>query len=198
MDIDTSTSRRALLSGALGVGGLAALTSAGPASAATIPVDPSSSYFLKLAGIGGEATDRGHENEIKLLTWSFGVTNKGSASGGGSGAGKPKPADFVFVARTSKASPKLYQSVCTGKHLKSAVLSVVGGGETPIQYLSVTFENVQVTSYQVAPGETDGYPLDVAHLGYAKITYSYRPQNPDGSPGQAVTFGFDFAAGKPI
>ena len=200
MDIDTSTSRRALLSGALGIGGLAALSPAGPAAAAPIPADPSSGYYLKLDGIPGESTSTGHAGEIDLLTWSFGVTSAGSplAAGGGGGAGKSKPSDFVFVARTSKASPKLFQTACTGKHLKSAVLSVVRNGESGIEYLTVTLENVMVTSYQVAPGETDGYPLDVVHLAYSKIHYSYRPQNPDGSAGTPVTVGFDFGAHKSV
>ena len=198
-DIDLSTSRRALLSGALGLGGLAALAPAGHAMGAPVPTDPSSDFFLKLDGVEGESTDDVHAKEIELLTWAFGVTSSASplVSGGGS-AGKSKPTDLTFVSRTSKASPKLYQLVCTGKRVKQAVLSARRSGEQPQEYLTVTLSNVLVTSYQVAPGESDGYPIDVVRLDYAKIVYSYRSQNQDGTSGSVVTFGFDFAANKSI
>lgn len=198
MDIDTSTSRRALLSGALGVGGLAALAPAGQAAETPVPVDPSSVFFLKLDGVKGESTDEAHPGEIALLTWGIGVSTSASPlTTSGAGAGKSKPSDLTFVARTSIASPKLYQLVCTGKHLKSAVLSVLhsGGGG---QYLTITLTDVIVTAYRVAPGESDGFPIDVADLSYAKVTYSYRPQLPNGSLGQAVVFGFDFAGNKSV
>lgn len=197
-DIDTATSRRALLSGALGLGGLAALAPAGQAMGAPIPVDPSSDFFLKLDGVEGESLDSLHPKEIDLLTWSFGVTSSASplVTSGGAGAGKSKPTEFTFVARTSKASPKLYQLVCTGKHLKSAVLSATRRGDARQTYLTVTMNDVLVTSYRVAPGESDGFPIDVAQLDYAKIVYTYRRQKPDGSLDTPVTFGFDFAANK--
>ncbi len=198
-NIDLSTSRRALLSGALGLGGLAAMAPTGQAFAAPVPVDPSSDFFLKIAGVEGESSDEMHQKEIDLLTWSFGVTSSASPlTTGGGASGKSKPTDFTFVAPTSKASPKLYQLVCTGKRVKSVVLTARRSGEVPQEYLTVTMNDALVTSYQVAPGETDGYPLDVVRLDYAKITYSYRPQNRDGSPGTAITFGFDFAANKAI
>jgi type VI secretion system secreted protein Hcp len=183
----------------LGLGGLAALAPGGAAMGAPIPTDPSSDFYLKLDGVEGESTAELHPNELELLTWAFGVSSSASplVSGGG-GAGKSKPTDLVFVSYISKASPKLYQLVCTGKHVKTAVLSAVKIGDSRQQYLTVTMSDVLVTSYQVAPGESDGVPLDVVHLDYAKISYSYRPQRNDGSIGDPITFGFDFAANKAI
>src|SRR5687768_14563399 len=109
-DPDLATSRRVLLSSALGLGGLAALSAAGPASAAPIPVESNSDFYLDIAGVEGESTDEVHSKEIELLTWSFGVSTAADPlASGGAGAGKSKPTDFAFVARTSKASPKLYQ-----------------------------------------------------------------------------------------
>ena len=196
-DIVTSTSRRALLSGALGLGGLAALAPAAAAGTPRVPVESSSDYFLKLDGVAGESTDRGHTGEIELLTWGTGVSTVASPLfTAGGGAGKSKPADLTFVARTSKASPKLFQVCATGKHLKTATLSVRRNGDTPVEYLVITLEDVLVTSYQVAPGENDGYPIDVAALSYARLRYSYRPQLPNGELGEPITFGFDFAANK--
>ena len=62
----------------------------------------------------------------------------------------------------------------------------------------MTLETVAVTSYQVAPGEQDGWPLDVVRLDYVRITTTYTPQNPDGSAGTPITAGFDYVLNKPI
>ena len=38
--------------------------------------------FLKLTNIKGEAQDAKHKDEIDVLTWSFGMSQSGSAHGG--------------------------------------------------------------------------------------------------------------------
>ena len=40
-------------------------------------------YFLKLDGIDGESAQKGHENQIDLLSWTWGESNSGSSSDGG-------------------------------------------------------------------------------------------------------------------
>ncbi|WP_395690125.1 Hcp family type VI secretion system effector [Nocardioides sp.] len=195
-DLDLSASRRMLLAGALGMGGAGALAGSAAAAGPTIPDDPRVRFYLTVSGVDGESTAENHPKAIELLTWSFGVTHTVSQSGGGGGAGKPTPADFVFVSTMSKASPKLYLAACTGRHLKSATLEVVsfGEGETPTQ--TVVLTDVQVHSYQVAPGEVDGYPIEVGRLTYAKISLTEYVQSGDGSV-HPVTVGFDFKANRP-
>ena len=80
--------------------------------------------FLKLDGIPGESADARHKGEIDVLAFSWGVSRAGSSgAGGGGGAGKAIFEDLLVVARTSKASPKLWQACATGQHLKGAVLA---------------------------------------------------------------------------
>ena len=87
----------------------------------------------------------------------------------------------------------------TGKHLTSVTLDArASRGEVPINYLRVKLEKIVTTSYQVAPGEQDGWPLDVVRMDYLKITTTYTPQNPNGSPGTPVTVGFDFETNKAL
>ena len=197
---DSTTSRRAVLGSALGLGGAALALSAatGEASAATIPSDPSSGFFLTIPGIPGESTDAQFPKTIDLLTWSFGVTSSVVSTTTGPATDKSKPSSFVFVARASKASPKLMLTVATGKHLDVVTLDAAFRGEVPINYLRVKLETVAVTSYQVAPGEQDGWPLDVVRMDYRKITTTYTPQNPNGSPGTPITVGFDFGTNKSL
>jgi type VI secretion system secreted protein Hcp len=53
--------------------------------------------FARIGDIKGESLDAKHKDEIEVLSFSWGVTNSGSAgSGGGGGTGKAK-----FQARIS-------------------------------------------------------------------------------------------------
>lgn len=193
----STASRRALLGSALSLGGAAlAISAPGEASAAGIPTDPASDFFLAVPGIPGDSVDAQFPQTIDLFTWSFGVTSSVVAAGTGSGTDKSKPSPFVFVAPTSQASPKLLLTCATGKHLTSVTLNARSRGEMPRNYLRVKLGNVVVTSYQVTPGEQDGLPLDVVRLDYLRITTTYTPQNRDGSQGTPVTAGFDYRLNK--
>src|SRR5918995_4005319 len=95
-------------------------------------------YFLKIDGIEGESADKAHAKEIELLSFSWGLSQAGAgAHGGGGGAGKAAFQDFVFVARVSKASPKLFLTCASGQHVKSVVLSCRRSGGAQLEFLKI-------------------------------------------------------------
>jgi type VI secretion system secreted protein Hcp len=199
---DAVATRRALLAGALGVGTLGALAPgfAEAAARAAIPAGPLGDYFLKIDGIPGDSLDARHANWIEPFTFSWAVSTTASAlaTPSGSPAALSKPADFVYVARSSIASPKLFVACARGTRINNVLLEVrKPGGEQQV-YLKVTLQDVRVASYSEAPSESDGTPLDVVHLRYARLIQSFAMQRPDGSLAPAVVGGFDFAANAPI
>ena len=40
-------------------------------------------HFLKITGIPGESQDRTHNDEIEVMSWSWGLTRAGAAGPGG-------------------------------------------------------------------------------------------------------------------
>lgn len=151
--------------------------------------------FLKLDGIDGESTDKGHKNEIEIESFSWGASNSGSAAhgGGGGGAGKVSMQDFSFTTRVSRASPQLFLACASGEHIKSALLTVRKAGGQQQDFLKVTMSDLLVSSYK-AEGSSGGdadVPVDQVSLNFAKIQVSYSPQRPDGSLEGAVTAGWD-------
>ena len=115
-------------------------------------------YFLKLDGIDGESTQKGHEKEIELMSWSFGAQNTGtSVSHGGGGAGKVSMQDFHFVMNVNKASPKLFLACASGEHIKKATLVCRKAGKTQQEYLKWTFSDFIVASYHT--GGSHGAPV---------------------------------------
>jgi type VI secretion system secreted protein Hcp len=88
-------------------------------------------YFLKIDGIDGESTQKGHEKEIELMSFSWGESNAGSFAGNmGGGSGKVSMQDFHFTVPINKSSPKLFLACATGEHIKSAVLTCRKAGKT--------------------------------------------------------------------
>src|SRR5262245_43400115 len=113
-------------------------------------------YFLKLTGIQGESTDKVHAKELDIQSWSWGEANSGTRGyGGGGGAGKVEMQDFGFVAKMSKASPKLFLACATGSHIDEAVLTCRKAGDKQHTYLTITLKDVLVTSFQTG-GSADG------------------------------------------
>ena len=106
-------------------------------------------YFLKLEGIEGESEQKDHANEIELLSWAWGESNSGSAAGGGGqGSGKVNMQDFSFAMPVNKASPKLLLACATGDHITKAIMTCRRAGKEPRPYLTMTFHDCLVSSFQ--------------------------------------------------
>jgi len=143
--------------------------------------------FLKLGDIDGESQDDKHKNEIEVMSYSFGASNfTRAAAGSGSGTGKVNLQDFHFVMRASKASPSLFVSCASGTHIKEATLTVRKAGATQQDFLTYTFSDVLVSSYQTGGAGAD-LPTDQISLNFSKLETSYAPQDDKGGLGTAVT-----------
>jgi type VI secretion system secreted protein Hcp len=138
--------------------------------------------FLKLAGIKGESTDFKHKDEIEVLSFSFGISNKVSPTGGGGGAGKPVVEDFRLVKNVDTASPDLFDATCSGKHIQDGVFTIrrSGGIKESADYYKITFEDVLISS--VAPGGnvSDGTPMEQVALNFASFKIEVRRLNNKG------------------
>jgi type VI secretion system secreted protein Hcp len=157
-------------------------------------------YFLKIEGIEGESTDHKHKGEIDLQSFSWGEHQTGSHSaGGGGGAGKVSMQDFHFVAKISKASPKLFLACATGEHFKKAVLTCRKAGKDQQEFLKIHFSDLLVSSYQTGgSGHSDIVPTDQASLNFSKIEWEYKEQKPDGTLGAPVKAGYDVKSNKTV
>ncbi len=148
-------------------------------------------YFLKLDGIPGESTDTKHKGEIDVLAFSWGVSQAGSSGRGvGVSAGKAIFEDLLVVARTSKASPKLWQACATGQHLKTAVLVCRKAGKAPLEFLKITLTDVTITSYEIDSSDEE-LPLDQVALAFAKVETEYVSVDTKGKAQPPVTTGWD-------
>jgi type VI secretion system secreted protein Hcp len=148
-------------------------------------------YFLKLDGIPGESADAKHKDELDVLAFSWGVSQSGSSPGGGGGAsGKAVFEDLLVVARTSKASPRLWLACASGQHIKSAVLTCRKAGKAPLEFLKITLSDVTISSYEI-DGSDEELPLDQIALSFAKVETAYTPQDATGKAQPPVKAAWD-------
>jgi type VI secretion system secreted protein Hcp len=157
-------------------------------------------YFLRIDGVEGESTDSKHKGWIDVESWSWGETQAASHGGaGGSGAGKVTFQDLHFVAKVSKASPKLFLACASGQHLKEAQLVARKAGKEQQEFLTWTFSDLLVSGYQTGGTEAESaLPIDSVSLNFAKAQVSYKAQRPDGSLDAAVTAGWDVKTNKKV
>jgi type VI secretion system secreted protein Hcp len=148
--------------------------------------------FLKLDGIKGESKDSGHKDEIDIYSWSWGVTQTGSfGMGGGGGTGKVNVHDVTLTKKHDKSSNNLTVNCCSGKHIPTGTLTVRKAGETPLEYLVITFTDILVSSLQVSGATSGDEVMETVSLNFAKFKVEYKEQKEDGSGLPAVTYGWD-------
>jgi len=150
--------------------------------------------FLKLTGINGEAQDKEHKDEIDVLAWSWSASQSGTTHmGAGSGAGKADVKDISVTKYIDSASHMLLQHVFDGKHIPEATLVVRKAGGTPLEYVVIKMTDVLITSVSTGGTGGDNMLTENVTLNFAKVNYTYRPQNPDGSAGPERNAGWDIA-----
>jgi type VI secretion system secreted protein Hcp len=154
--------------------------------------------FLNLKGQEGDSVDATHAKEIEVLAWSWGLSQSGSTHHGtGGGAGKVNVQDISITKRVDKATPNLMVACCVGKHYESALLTVRKAGEKPIEYLTIKFTDLIVSSISTGGSGGGDIITETVSLNFAKVDLEYTPQKADGGKGASVKGGFDIAANKP-
>jgi len=155
------------------------------------------SIFARIGTIKGESQDARHKDEIDVLSWSWGVSQSGTAGhGGGGGAGKASFHDFTFTHHVDKASPLVMKACATGQHISDATITVRKAGNGQQEYLIITMTDILVTSVSTSVSAEGGTTIESVVLAFAKVDLEYKPQKPDGSLDAGVHFKYDLKAQK--
>jgi type VI secretion system secreted protein Hcp len=158
-------------------------------------------YYLKLDGITGEATDAQFKDAIPLDSFSWGETQPTSMGHNvaGAGAGKVVMQDLHFTTQFSKASTSLFLACASGQHIKKAQLFARKAGGKQETFLTVTFTECMVSSYQTGgSAHADIIPMDQVSLAFAKIEIEYKGQTATGSVANPVKVGYDLKLNQKV
>jgi type VI secretion system secreted protein Hcp len=158
--------------------------------------------FLKIDGIPGESTDDKHKDWIEIQSYSHKVEQPASATAssvGGATAERVNHGTFDIVHLLDKASPKIFEACCTGKHIKEVTLELCRAGGDKVKYMEIKMEQVivsKVDSLGASTGEA-GFPTEKVSFSYGKISFVYTQQKrEDGTGGGNVSAGWDLTKNK--
>jgi type VI secretion system secreted protein Hcp len=150
--------------------------------------------------IAGDSQTPGHAGEISIVSFKFGVTQKGTAvTGSGLGAGKAIFTPMTLYKYLDKASAKLFVNCAKGTHFKSMVLTVSEANiENPevlksilkIQLNTVQFSSVNTDSSTV---DTKGNLVESIVVEYVSAFWTFT-----GADGETSSGGYDLKANKEL
>ena len=158
--------------------------------------------FLKIDGIPGESSDDKHKEWIEIVSFTHSMDQPASAtasSAGGATAERVNHGTFNITHLLDKASPKLYDAVCTGKHIKDVTLELCRSGGDKMKYMEVKLEQVLISRVAPYGSAGDGFPTETLSLSYGKIKWTYTQQKrADGVGGGNVSAGWDLTANRAV
>ena len=155
--------------------------------------------YLKIDGVPGESTDSQHQDWIELLSFSHHFAQPVSAtesSAGGGTVGRVNMGPFSVTKYLDKASPKLSEYCCSGKHMPNMTIEMMrASGDSRVKYMEIKLDDVVVA--EIMHGHAGDFPTETVSFNFAKIKWTYTQQKrTDGSSGGQVTGGWDLAARK--
>lgn len=192
----------ALLTSGIVIGALsvtAAARSDGPADDTLVAATAAVDMFLKIEGVEGEATRRGHEGWIEIQGFGWGVSSAGRSTGRATAraSGGPTFSDVSVTKYVDKATPLLAQACAQGQHMAEAkIVFYRAGGSVPAG--SITIWDITIASTMSTSEATADRPIETLSLNFGKIEWSYTDTDATGRSKGTVTAGWDVMANRKI
>jgi type VI secretion system secreted protein Hcp len=144
--------------------------------------------FIKIDDIKGEAVDPTHGDEIKVLSWSWGMSQSGTThDSAGGGAGKVNVQDLSVTKFVDLSSPNLIKMCCSGKHFSNALRTVRKAGDKPVEYLKIKMMDLLISNVSTGGSGGEDRVTENITLNFAKVQIDYTSQKKDGTPDKTVT-----------
>ena len=150
------------------------------------------------SNVKGESQITGHKDEIDVLSWSWGMTQSGTAHRAtGAGSGSADVHDLTITKYVDMAHPILMQECFNGTDFSEALLTFikVGGKGNPVEYLKITMSGTVIIS-SVTPGGASGGDdsfTETVTLNFAQAKIDYTSQTANQGKGATVSGNFDIA-----
>lgn len=158
------------------------------------PVDPqpiaaTTNSFARIDGIPGDATATQVAGQITLTSVRTALMTAGSGLCGA--GGRPAVDPIVVEKRIDRATVPLLARAAQGLHIPTARISVWSTTAPPRQIFSYDLTDVQVAS--VRQLQRGASLTEEVALTFARVTWTFAVQNPDGSAGPSIVSCFDVA-----
>lgn len=158
-----------------------------PALSSSRAIDVYLSVQTKRAGkLKGESQAAGHEGEIELRGWGWGVAAS-AALGSAQATGRRSYKHLVVHKLIDATSTALMSVLATNDEVKEARLCMRKAGEGQRDFFTVKLMNARVTSLEIDCGE-DGLATERVAFSFTKLQVDYELQQADGQRGGGTSF----------
>jgi type VI secretion system Hcp family effector len=155
--------------------------------------------YMDFGDFPGEATKEPHVDWINVLAVSFGVDRPAAGSGAQLEWADSTVQDIVVTKESDKSTPKLCESILTGKVHDKVVLdfatSTAGSGPETTRF-SIELEKVRLTSQTFSDSGGGSPASETITLNPEKIKWVYT-EIVDSEEKGKIEFGWDVIAGQP-
>lgn len=131
-------------------------------------------YFLKLDGIAGDATQRDREDWLEVADVEWGAaqsTDSAVGRGGGARVGRPTLRPIAFTTALPTSTPSLFLACVQLRAIREATFeAVVEGQGRPAVTLRIGLEDVLLGSLDLAGADGEPRPRTRFSLTYRALT----------------------------
>ena len=138
------------------------------------------------ARIKGEASTTGHEDDIEVRSWAWGLVAN-TAIGSTQATARRSYKQLVVVKGIDSASTGLMSALASNDEVKQAVLTMRKAGGEALDYFTMTLAGARIVGVDVETG-ADGVPQERVSIAFTKIVVQYQRQQGSGAADGACTF----------
>lgn len=152
--------------------------------------------YLKIDGIPGDATHKGHEKWINVDSLQWGAGRAVSTPVGSAGkreASEPSISEVTMTKSMDTASVKLFQEAVTGA-AKDYKIDFISTGDPGDLYLQIELTNALISGYSISSG--GDRPSESINVNFTKVQFKYVDFDQHHKPGTPVIGGYDLATAK--
>lgn len=162
-----------------------------PASPASLLPGSDSDIFLHVqtrrAGkVKGEANTAGHEDDIIVRTWSWGVSAP-TAVGSSQATARRAYKNLSIVKSLDAATTALFSALATNDEVREARLTMRKAGEGQQDYFILTLKSARITAIDLDT-DASGGTSERLTFSFSKVEVEYRPQQSSGQRGGSSIF----------
>jgi type VI secretion system secreted protein Hcp len=141
----------------------------------------------KRAGkIKGEVTSQGHQDDISVNAWNWGVSASSSIGSTGATARRSYKS-LVVIKGIDSASTGLLNALVSNDELREATLMMRKAGEGQQDYFRITLKGARVMSIDMDT-DAEGGTTERVTISFTEVDIEYRNQQATGGRGGAYTF----------
>ena len=147
----------------------------------------------KQGPLKGEVVAPGHEDEIGVIAWHWGVTAP-TAPGSARATGRRIYEALRIDKYVDASSTRLINALASNEELRSVTLNLRKAGTEEEDFFTIKLERARVVGSEIRSSPSGGL-YETVTFAYQKIEINYHPQQRTGQRGAATSFSDELEEG---